>query len=160
AGEGHTRAGHLLHRGADVLAERVLFPGDPGSLVGLRVVEALEARGLTAVNAVERWTEPGLRVGAHLLAGNAKFLENLLARGRILGSARSGRGGKSNGSNHPSPHPILSIFARRRKTAPLVEAPAKTDALIETPQMGRRSRPGAPAPAGPFEWRFAPAVST
>src|SRR4029077_3504588 len=53
ADEGHTRAGHLLHRSTDVFWERFVVPGDPGPLVRGGVIEALETAGLAAVDGIE-----------------------------------------------------------------------------------------------------------
>src|SRR4051812_27272259 len=107
ADEGHARAGHLLHRSADVFRERFVVPGDPGPLVGGRVIEALETAGLATVDGVER--RPKLDFGpfADVVAGGAKTLEHLFAGSGILRQGRARRSCKNNPSNHPRPHHFL-----------------------------------------------------
>src|SRR3954447_26023930 len=107
ADEGHSRAGHLLHRSTDVFRERFVVPGDPGPLVGRGIIEALETAGLAAVDGVER--RPKLDFGrfADVVAGGATTLEHLLAGSGILRQGRARRSCKSNPSNHPRPHHFL-----------------------------------------------------
>src|SRR4051812_38400141 len=107
ADEGHSRAGHLLHRRTDVFRERFVAPGDPGPLVGGGVIEALETASLAAVDGVEG--RPKLDFGrfADVVAGGAKTLEHLLAGSGILRQGRARRSCKSNPSNHPRPHHFL-----------------------------------------------------
>src|SRR6185312_14005557 len=64
AREGHAGAGDALHRVLDVFLERRLVPGDARVLVGIGVVEARKAGGVTAVDPVKRGAELDLRAFA------------------------------------------------------------------------------------------------
>src|SRR5262245_35724522 len=69
ADERHAGAGHLLHRGADILDECVVVPGDAGVLVGRGIVESLVGAGLAAIDAVERRAELHLCVRSGVVTG-------------------------------------------------------------------------------------------
>jgi len=101
------------------LGKVFLAPGDAGRFIGWGVVETLEGAALAAIDAVERWAELDFGVLPNLVAGRAQSLEHLLAGSGILPQRRSGRGCKSNSSNHPCPEHFFSslnaIACRRRE---------------------------------------------
>src|SRR6516164_3661152 len=71
ARKGHLGSRNLRLRILDVLGKRRFVPGDPGRLVGLRIVEAFDRAGLAANQAVQCRTNRILGVVADLMAGLA-----------------------------------------------------------------------------------------
>src|SRR5215203_1376467 len=113
--ECHPGAGNLLHRVLDVFVERIVLPGDAGTLVGLGIVESrIRARG-TAIETVERRPKLDLRAFAGIMTGQAPLLERCLAGSHILGQARSRRGDYKRRNQNQRPHswsPLIPVPAR------------------------------------------------
>src|SRR5580698_1290586 len=90
AGKDHFGAGHHAARILDVFLELRLVPDDAGVLVGVGIIEAVDAAGMAAVKAVQLGADLVLGAIADGVAGQALVERNfalgdVLRRGRCYG---------------------------------------------------------------------------
>src|SRR5580704_3441150 len=110
--EGHPGARNHGLRIGDVGDELVVVPDDTGTLIGIGIIEARDAAGRAAVEAIERRPELDLGVLPDVVT-RAALVERLLACCNILRPYGAGRGDNNRSGNNPHPHhssPLVPTF--------------------------------------------------